>query len=176
MSDGFDGFETFDPASGLPPMRSARCAALVEYWNTLRGSRPFPSRDEIDPAAIKTLLAHVMITSIEYDPFRVFYRLVGTELVRFAKFDFTNCYADSLRFQDTEGADWADFYRVVIEARRPGLGLSYWTVTGNLQRWIEFVICPLSSDGQVIDRCIAVEDYEHLNMVEIDTLPPVAPQ
>jgi hypothetical protein len=176
MSDGFDGFETFDPASGLPPMRSARCTALVEYWNALRGSRPFPSRDEIDPAAIKALLPHIMMTSIEHDPFRVFYRLVGTEIVRFAKFDFTNCYADSLRFQDTEGADWADFYRVVIEARRPGLGLSYWIVAGNLQRWIEFVICPLSSDGQVIDRCIAVEDYEHLNMVEIDTLPPVSTQ
>jgi hypothetical protein len=176
MSDGFDGFETFDPASGLPPMRSARCTALVEYWNALRGSRPFPSRDDIDPAAIKALLPHVMMTSIEHDPFRVFYRLVGTEIVRFAKFDFTNCYADSLRFQDTEGADWADFYRVVIEARRPGLGLSYWIVAGNLQRWIEFVICPLSSDGQVIDRCIAVEDYEHLNMVEIDTLPPVSTQ
>jgi hypothetical protein len=176
MSDGFDGFETFDPASGLPPMRSARCTALVEYWNALRGSRPFPSRDEIDPAAIKALLPHIMMTSIEHDPFRVFYRLVGTEIVRFAKFDFTNCYADSLRFQDTEGADWADFYRIVVEARRPGLGLSYWIVAGNLQRWIEFVICPLSSDGQVIDRCIAVEDYEHLNMVEIDTLPPVSTQ
>jgi hypothetical protein len=176
MSDGFDGFETFDPASGLPPMRSARCTALVEYWNALRGSRPFPSRDEIDPAAIKALLPHIMMTSIEHDPFRVFYRLVGTEIVRFAKFDFTNCYADSLRFQDTEGADWADFYRIVVEARRPGLGLSYWIVAGNLQRWIEFVICPLSSDGQVIDRCIAVEDYEHLNIVEIDTLPPVSTQ
>ena len=170
------GFQTFDPASGLPPLRSKRCAALVNHWNALRGDRPFPSRDEIDPSAIKPVLPHIMLSAIEHNPFRVFYRLVGTEIVRFAKFDFTNCYADSLRFQDTEGADWADFYRVVIEARRPGLGLSYWIVAGNLQRWIEFVICPLSSDGQVIDRCIAVEDYEHLNMVEIDTLPPVSTQ
>jgi hypothetical protein len=169
-----DGFETFDPSSGLPPMRSQRCAALAEYWNRLRGDRPFPSRDEVDPGAIKKLLPHVMMTGIEYNPFRVFYRLVGTEIVRFAKFDFTNCYADSLHFQDTDGADWAQFYRAVVEARRPGLGLSYWTVAGNLQRWIEFIICPLSSDGRVIDRCIAVEDYEHLNMVEIDTLPPVS--
>jgi hypothetical protein len=115
-----------------------------------------------------------MLTGIEYNPFRVFYRLVGTEIVRFAKFDFTNCYADALHFQDTEGADWAQFYRAVVEARLPGLGLSHWTVAGNLQRWIEFVICPLSSDGRIIDRCIAVEDYEHLNIVEIDTLPPVS--
>jgi hypothetical protein len=81
-----------------------------------------------------------------------------------------------LHFQDTEGADWAQFYRVVVEARQPGIGLSHWTVSGNIQRWIEFVICPLSSGGKVIDRCIAAEDYEHLNLTEIDTLPPVSTQ
>ena len=168
-----DGFETFDPASGLPRMRSTRCATLLKYWMEVRGARPIPSRDDIDPSALKSILPHIMMTAIEHEPFRVFYRLVGTELVRFAKFDFTNCYADELRFQDTEGADWAEFYRAVVAAGRPGIGLSHWTVSGNIERWIEFVICPLSSDGRVIDRCIAAEDYEHLNMVEIDTLPPV---
>ena len=171
-----DGFETFDPASGLPTLRSARCTALVKYWNASRGKRRFPSRDDIEPGAIKNILPHIMLTSIEYDPFRVFYRLVGTEIVRFAKFDFTGCYADALHFQDTAGADWSDYYRAVVEAGHPGVGLVYWTVAGNLERWIEFIICPLSSDGKVIDRCIAAEDYEHLNVVEIDTLRPVHEQ
>ena len=171
-----DGFQTFDPASGLPSLRSKRCAALVNYWNALRGDRAFPSRDAIDPSAIKPLLPHIMLIGIEYNPFRVFYRLVGTEVVRFAKFDFTGCYADALKFQDDEGEDWSTYYRAVVEARRPGVGVVHWTVSGDLQRWIEFVICPLSSDGQVIDRCIAAEDYQNLNMVEIDTLPPVSEQ
>ena len=171
-----DGFQTFDPASGAPPLRSKRCAALLKYWNGLRGDRPFPSRDEIDPAAMLGVLPHIMLTAIEYNPFRVFYRLVGTEIVRFAKFDFTGCYADAMQFQDDIGADWSIYYRTVVEARQPGLGLTSWTVGGGLQRWIEFIICPLSSDGRIIDRCIAVEDYESLNMVEIDTLPPVSEQ
>ena len=171
-----EGFQTFDPAAKLPTLRSSRCAAFLAYWNTLRGDRPFPSRDEIEPGAIRNVLPHIMLTSIEYNPFRVYYRLVGTEIVRFAKFDFTGCYADALNFQDDPGSEWAAFYRAVVEARQPGVGITHWTVSGNLQRWIEFVICPLSSDGQVIDRCIAAEDYEHLNMVEIDTLPPVAEQ
>jgi hypothetical protein len=171
-----DGFETFDPASGLPSFRSKRCAALVNHWNALRGDRAFPRRDEIDPGAIKSVLPHIMLAGIEYNPFRVFYRLVGTEVVRFAKFDFTGRYADALKFQDDEGEDWSIYYRAVVEARRPGVGVVHWTVSGDLRRWIEFVILPLSSDGQVIDRCIAAEDYQHLNMVEIDTLPPVAEQ
>jgi hypothetical protein len=106
----------------------------------------------------------------------VFYRLVGTEIVRFAKFDFTGRYADALRFQTDETVDWTVFYRQVVDDRRPGLGLSFWTVAGDLQRWIEFLICPLSSDGEVIDRCIAIEDYEHLSLNEIDALPPVEAQ
>jgi hypothetical protein len=171
-----DGFQIFDAASGLPPMRSTRCAALVKYWNTLRGDRLLPRRDDVDPGAIKAILPHIMLTAIEHNPFRVFYRLVGTEIVRFAKFDFTGCYADALYFQDSEGSDWAECYRAVVAARRPGIGLAHWTVSGNVRRWIEFVICPLSSDGNAVDRCIAAEDYEHLNMVEIDTLPPVSEQ
>lgn len=171
-----DDFQIFDPASGPPQFHSKRCAALWQYWNGLRGTRPFPGRDEIDPTALKSVLPHILLVGIEYDPFRVFYRLIGTEIVRFAKFDFTGCYADSLHFQDDAGVDWSTYYRAVVEARRPGLGLTHWTVSGDLQRWIEFLILPLSSDGSVIDRCIALEDYEHLNMVEIDTLPPVAEQ
>ena len=61
----------------------------------------------------------------------------------------------------------------MVEARQPGLGLLYWVTEGTLRRWIEFMILPLSSDGQTIDRCIAIEDYEHLNVAEIETLVAV---
>lgn len=169
-----DVFRIFDPDLGLPPLRSSRCALLLNYWNTLRRGRSFPRRDEVDPAALKPVLPHLMITGIEHDPLRVFYRLVGTEIVRFAKFDFTGCYADALHFQDDEGADWTAYYREAVAARQPGIGQTVWTVSGNYKRWMEFVICPLSTDGRLIDRCIAVEDYEHLSMAEIDRLPPVS--
>ena len=61
----------------------------------------------------------------------------------------------------------------MVEARQPGLGLVYWVTEGTLRRWIEFLICPLSSDGKTVDRCLSIEDYEHLNVMEIDTLRPV---
>ena len=66
-----DGFQTFDPASGLPSLRSKRCATLVRYWNALRGVRPFPGRDEIDPGAIKPVLPHIMLNSSELHPLSV---------------------------------------------------------------------------------------------------------
>jgi hypothetical protein len=167
-----EGFTTFDP-NHPPQLRSSRCTALLRYWTGLRGGRAFPSWADIDPNRFKPILPHIMVTAIEPAPFRVFYRLVGTEIARFAKFDFTGRYADALSFQDDAEEDWTDFYRAVVAARRPGVGLVYWVTDGTLRRWIEFLICPLSSDGETIDRCIALEDYEHLNVSEIDTLPAV---
>jgi hypothetical protein len=157
-------------------LRSRRCSFLLQYWNTIRGDRPFPVRDEIDPAEMKPVLPHIMIVALEYQPFRVRYRLVGTEIVRFAKFDFTGRYADSLKFQDDEAADWTIYYRAVADARQPGIGQTLWTVSGAIKRWMEFVICPLSSDGGIIDRCLAIEDYEHTSTLELSRLPPVSEQ
>jgi len=167
-----EGFITFDP-DRRPEPRSGRCAALLQHWNRLRGARRFPSWDQIDPSHFKPILPHVLVVGIEYAPFRALYRLVGTEIVRFAKFDFTGHYADALNFQDDAEADWTRFYREVVDARQPGLGLLYWVTEGALRRWIEFMILPLCSDGETIDRCIAIEDYEHLNVAEIETLAAV---
>jgi hypothetical protein len=169
-------FRTFDPDSGRPDFKSSRCSLLLKHWNSLRAGRPFPTRDELDPAAIVPILPHVMMVSIEYDPFRVLYRLVGTEIVRYAKFDFTGRYADALRFQDDEAVDWTIYYRAVVEARQPGVGQTDWTVSGSIKRWMEWVICPLTTGGGIIDRCVTIEDYEHTTPVELARLPRVAEQ
>jgi hypothetical protein len=49
-------------------------------------------------------------------------------------------------------------------------------VSGSIKRWMEFVICPLSTAGNFLDRCIAIEDYEHTSTLERSRLPPVAEQ
>jgi hypothetical protein len=167
-----ENFATFAP-DRPPELRSNRCAALVQYWTRLCGARAYPSWSEIDPVQLKAILPNVMVVGIEHAPFRALYRLVGTEIVRFAKLDFTGHYADELTFQDEDGEDWTRFYREVVEAHRPGAGRVYWISGDPMRRWVEFVICPLSSDGETIDRCISLEDYEPFNLVEIDVLPAV---
>ena len=49
-------------------------------------------------------------------------------------------------------------------------------MSAGIKRWMEFVICPLSTTGSMIDRCITIEDYEHTSPVELDRLPPVSEQ
>jgi hypothetical protein len=171
-----DTFFVFDPDHELEDVlarvRSPKIARLLRYWDSLRKGREFPARADIDPAAIKAALPHVMITGISYQPFRVLYRLVGTEIVHWARTDFTNRYADELIFDD-EGRDWTDYYRAAIDARKPAYGMTDWVEANRAPLWAESLICPLSSDGRSIDRCVAIEDYEPMSAMEIETLPPV---
>jgi hypothetical protein len=172
-----DSFFAFDPVRDvdalLPRIHSAKIPVVLKHWLSLRRGEALPASTDIDPAAIKSALAHVMITGISYDPFRVLYRLVGTEIVRWARFDFTNRYADELIFQD-DGRDWTDYYRAVVEARRPAFGVTDWAEADGPPYWAEFLICPLSDDGKTINRCIAVEDYKIMNVLEVEAREPVS--
>ena len=172
-----DTFFVFDPDCELDDVlariRSPKIAQVLRYWQGLRGGRELPARTDIDPTEIKSTLPHIMITGVFHEPFRVFYRLVGTEIVHWAGLDFTNRFADELIFDD-DGRDWTDYYRAVIDARKPAYGLTDWMVESRVPLWVESLICPLSSDGRTIDRCIAIEDYEPMGALDIDALPPVS--
>jgi len=174
-----DIFFVFDPDRELDAVlariRSPKIVQLLRYWHGLRNGREFPARADVDPTEIRAALPHVMIAGLIYEPFRVVYRLVGTEIVHWAGLDFTNRYADELIFDD-DGRDWTDYYRAVVEDRKPAYGLSDWIVEGRAPLWVEMLICPLSSDGRTIDRCLAIEDYEPIDAIDIETLPPVSPR
>ncbi len=171
-----DTFAVFDPDRELDDVlarvRSPKIALALRYWNSLRNGSRLPARADIDPAGIKRAMSHAMITGITYQPFRVQYRLVGTDVVRWSRVDFTHRFADELIFEG-DGRDWTDYYRAVVEARKPGYGLSDWVEDGRAPQWVETIICPLSSDGQVIDRCLAIEDYEPMSRAEVEMLPPL---
>ncbi|MCW2283845.1 hypothetical protein M2323_001454 [Rhodoblastus acidophilus] len=60
-------------------MRQAATQELYSYWNQLRGARLSPEREEIDPTAIRHILADTMI--LEADEERQFpIRISGTRL------------------------------------------------------------------------------------------------
>jgi hypothetical protein len=170
-----EDFSVFDPERELDDVlariRSRKIALVLRYWNSLRRGSRLPRRAEIDPAAIKSALPSVMITSISYRPFRVLYRLVGTEIVQWARVDFTNRYADELIFDDS-GRDWSTYYRAAVEARKPAYGLTDWLDQDRAPLWVELLICPLSEDGETIDRCLAVEDYEPMSDRDFAAIPP----
>ena len=178
-ADPSEFFEAFGPDVSEQELqsriRSPKVQLVFRYWRDRRNDRDFPRRSDIDPAAIRGALPHITVTQISYNPFRVLYRLVGTEVARWSKQDFTNQYADELVFQDDD-RDWTDYYRQVVEQKTACFGVTYWRETQARPYWIEHMICPLSSDGVTIDQCLAVEDYEKMSWREFDALPPVVPR
>ncbi len=58
-------------------MKLAASRELFAYWNALRGARSAPERDDVDPGAIRGVLADTFI--LEFDPAGGFpLRVVGT--------------------------------------------------------------------------------------------------
>jgi len=172
-----DTFAPFDPDRELDTVlariKSPKIALVLSYWNSLRRGARLPAQADIDPSEFKWALPNIMIAGMSDHPFRVLYRLVGTEVVLWSRTDFTNRYADELVFEG-DARDFTDYYRIVVQARRPAHGISDWVEPGRSSQWVETVICPLSHDGTTIDRCIAIEDYEPMYALDIEALPPVS--
>ncbi|TDQ84322.1 PAS domain-containing protein [Dongia mobilis] len=165
-------FCVIDAAVAEVPFRSPRVAHLYRYWRELCGGRQMPSRVDLDPAAIRDLLPYLLLVDMVGTPPRARYRVVGTVIVEMAKFDFTGLFADEIDFKESEEFDYGGAYANVASWGKPGLGHSAMLVEGFKSRWVEFVICPLSEDGQTVSQCVALEDYEPTDLIERDSMIP----
>ncbi|MBK8160406.1 MAG: PAS domain-containing protein [Rhodospirillaceae bacterium] len=141
-----------------PAFRSNRVAALYRYWQSRRLGA-LPQRSDIDPAEIKALLPYVLIVDLHQNPFRVFYRLVGTAVVHFSGMDFTNTYLDELAFDICATADLTRAYRLVSDTRRPGQGMAFAQITHQSALDVEYLICPLGDGQGQVRQCLVIEDY-----------------
>ena len=178
-ADRSEFFEVLEPDIAEQELqiriRSPKVRLVFGHWRESRNGRVFPRRSDIDPAAMRQALPHITVTQISYEPLRVLYRLLGTEVARWSKQDFTNYYADELVFQDDD-RDWTNFCRSVIAQGTVCFGVTHWREPHARPYWIEHMICPQSSDGVTIDQRLAVEDYEEMSWREFDALPPMAPR
>lgn len=132
-------------------------------WNVKRGDRVMPSWQDIDPAEMLTVLPNIFVISIEYDPFRVFYRLIGTKAVTF-RHELTGRYLDQVvEYPEDVREELVKEYRMVCDEKRPTYSKDTLKTKFGNTLIVFGSIFPLSSDGTVVDRCIAVEDYEGSN-------------
>jgi hypothetical protein len=72
-------------------------AALYAYWVRQRGSRKMPSRGDIRPKAIVSLLPQLFLVDI-FQPLRFRFRLVGSTICQRWHDDFTGKWLDELAF------------------------------------------------------------------------------
>jgi len=139
--------------------RSEKVLALLAYWNKLRGQRPMPRRDEVDAIEIWPLLKNVFLNEWHRDPERLYYRIAGTELVAAMGFEVRGKWLTDL-YQDQVDIDRSlGLYRRVVDGRVPVLGRADGTQLRHGAEAFEWVICPLSDDGEAVTHFIGLEDY-----------------
>jgi hypothetical protein len=128
-------------------------ARLYRLWlGWAAKSDGIPARDAIRPELLRPWLGHLAIVEIERNPFRIRYRLVGTELTELAGRELTGRYVDelysrSLRREATEA------YRGVVRERRPHYRHArFWLVLKAFG--YHRLILPFSRDGASVDTCL----------------------
>jgi hypothetical protein len=91
---------------------------LRAYWDAKRVSRPYPSRDDIDPMDLRFILGSLILIDVEPNPLRFRYRLFGSEIARRQGFDMTGKYLDQHPWPEL-AAMAIETYRQVLSTGQP---------------------------------------------------------
>lgn len=140
---------------------SPRIRQLFDYWQSKRRDGRLPRRADIDPAEIPQLMPNLLLVDVEYDPFRVRYRLVGTQIVEATGFEFTGKYLDEIVLPDDEGP-FLESYQLAAERKAAVLARIKWRLDAETTGEYDACFLPLSEDGATVDKVLSMECYETL--------------
>jgi hypothetical protein len=147
--------------------------AVHAFWLQAKGDRPAPQRADIDPLAMPPkVLPYLMLIEFERAPFRVRYRLAGTNVVEMNGSEFTGKYLDELRFPPGVSEMLHHHYQRVVEACMPVFGYYDWQLRAGGLVPVEFALMPLLV-GNVVTHCLAAEHTAPNLPISIDDIVDV---
>lgn len=155
----WDGEVLYLPA---PTGRSRMIAAVHDYWESRCGGKRFPARGDIDPLILgPTFLPYLSLVTIQHEPFRVQYRLVGTEIARFYGAEMRGKWVDQMSdiWPEQDIVDTHETYRRILDLAHPQFGLSLVPWQDRTDHIFEFGRFPISEDGVTITHCLGVDDF-----------------
>ncbi|MBI1245875.1 MAG: PAS domain-containing protein [Alphaproteobacteria bacterium] len=138
-----------------------RLAALYAHWRRIHPAPGLlPGRQHIDPSAIPGVLASIWMLDVQRDPFRLKYRLVGTNLVGIHGTDYTGRWFDEARPEVLRVTPNYDRYHHMVDDRRAtwrrGTPIHatdpHWHTT-------ESAMMPLAGDGSSVDILLCGSIY-----------------
>lgn len=127
--------------------------ALV-YWHIKRGSKPMPARADLSPADMVKVLPKVVLIDVlsQFPHFR--YRVCGTNIVDWLKFDATGQTLDSVKPEKYRRMLFAT-YMECIGARTPIAHRIFWNSEEIPHRYKRLTM-PLASDGRNVDMLLVI--------------------
>jgi len=130
----------------------------LAYWQAKRGCRSMPSRSDIDPIEVPSLLPHLQLIDIVDDRFR--FRLIGSELVYAFGRDYTGFYVDEL-FDGPREINVTEVYRAVRERRQPAFMRSQYFTTKDIDLVANRLYLPLSTNDRDVNMILGAMTFEY---------------
>lgn len=134
-----------------------------DYWDSLRNGRAIPARADLDPAAIKPLLPHIVLMDVlrNTDPdwpldFR--YRLIGTQMDAMMNGRYTGLRMSSLPHQRPPAKIWSSLQRVSENGEPTVNRVPY---VGPHKDYLSVVdmVMPLAADGRNVDMLLCLIEF-----------------
>ena len=130
---------------------------FYEYWRSAAPPGRLPGRQHIRPEDIVPLLPRVFILDVFRDPFRLRYRVAGTEVVRSVQRELTGRWVDEVQPETLTRSALLDRYRFIVETGQPTWrrGPTLWSRDPK-HYLTENCLVPLAADGATVDKIFAV--------------------
>jgi hypothetical protein len=134
---------------------NARVREFHAYWLARRGARHFPARSDIEPTDIPHLLAGIVLLNVHYEPLDFEYRLIGDDIAaRLGRLKGKRVREAALL--NNASSAYTNYCRVVESGTPQFLeGIAVSVHRQGRPMVVSRVHCPLSSDGETIDKIIS---------------------
>lgn len=125
---------------------------LLHYWKVIGGNKRWPSRSDIDPVEIPTLLGNLHLVDVQQNPLRFRYRLTGTNIAWRLGLDGRGKGPESIPDPMIRKRAIETFSRVALNGR-PRARQFDRAIDGVMVR-CDCLTLPLSSDQQRVDMLL----------------------
>lgn len=145
-------------AAAALALRSKINRQALDYWIKIRGTRPMPSRADLDPLDIRKLLPNVLLIDVAHNPLDFRYRLIGTKIVSQLNNDHTGKWMSEIPHQKPPSKIWSSCETVVTEKIPMTTEVPY---EGRNKDFSvsEDIVMPLSGDGVTVNMLFVVVDF-----------------
>ena len=162
---------TFENRNGEPTSRSAEACTEVHvvrieveellepeflqavvYWHTRRGAKLMPARADLNPVDLVKILPKVMLVDVLPQAPHFHFRVVGTNIADWIKFDATGQTLDAVEPENYRRMLFAT-YMECAGARTPIAHRILWDSHDVPHRY-KRLIMPLASDGRNVDMLL----------------------
>lgn len=138
----------------LTEMRDPLLREAYDYWRRKCAGRAMPSRRDIAPEDMRAFLTHVMLIDVHREPLDFVYRVFGTSIADAHGKEYTGKSARLLEPAGFAELVWQQ-YLEVVEAKTPRLHAVQRAAGARFEKYQRLTL-PLSSDGAIVDKLLAV--------------------